>query len=45
MNVGALVFMLAAWVVVLGIMVWSFSKLLRLPPPGQEGSQSPGGTS
>jgi hypothetical protein len=41
MNVGALIFMLCAWAVVLGILVWSFAKLLRpgakseeTPPPG-----------
>jgi hypothetical protein len=30
-NTGALIFMLAAWAIVLGLMVWSFTKLLRLP--------------
>jgi hypothetical protein len=41
MNTGALVFMLGAWAVVLFILIWSFTKLLReppehekLPPPG-----------
>jgi predicted PurR-regulated permease PerM len=41
MDIGALVFMLFAWAVVLGILVWSFARLLRsdpkheqLPPPG-----------
>jgi hypothetical protein len=41
MNGFALGFMLGAWIVVLGILVWSFTKLLRsdpkheqLPPPG-----------
>lgn len=32
MNIGALIFMLAAWVLVLGLTVWSYWKLLRLPP-------------
>lgn len=31
MNTGALVFMLSAWTVVLGILVWSYAKLLRQP--------------
>lgn len=35
MNTGALIFMLSAWVVVLTILIWSFSKLLRQPPPGE----------
>jgi hypothetical protein len=41
MNPGALAFMIGAWVVVLGLMFWSFSRLLRAdpskehpPPPG-----------
>lgn len=41
MNRGALIFMLCAWAVVLSILIWSFTKLLRsdpkhehLPPPG-----------
>jgi hypothetical protein len=41
MNIGALIFMLCAWTVVLSILVWSFTRLLRtkpehehLPPPG-----------
>ncbi|MEZ4455637.1 MAG: hypothetical protein R2882_03665 [Gemmatimonadales bacterium] len=41
MRTGALIFMLVGWTVVLSIMIWSFSKLLRsdpehekLPPPG-----------
>ena len=41
MNIGALIFMLCAWAVVLGMLVWSFAKLLRPggmnvepPPPG-----------
>lgn len=36
MNIGALIFMLFAWLVVLGILVWSFARLLRMPPPGQD---------
>ncbi len=40
MNTGALIFMLSAWVVVLFILVWSFTKLLREPPPGED-PQSP----
>ncbi len=35
MNTGALIFMLTAWAVVLTILVWSFAKLLRQPPPGE----------
>ena len=41
MKLGALIFMLSAWTVVLGIMLWSFRRLLRAdpehehpPPPG-----------
>lgn len=41
MNTFAVIFMLGAWVVVLGMLVWSFAKLLRPggknvepPPPG-----------
>ena len=41
MKPGALIFMLCAWAVVLGILIWSFAKLLKqdpkheqLPPPG-----------
>lgn len=41
MRIGALVFMLGAWAVVLTLLIWSFTKLLRsepdrehLPPPG-----------
>jgi hypothetical protein len=41
MGLGALIFMLCAWAVVLSILVWSFRKLLKsdpkheqLPPPG-----------
>ena len=40
LGTGAAVFMIAAWSFVLGLAVWSFSKLLRapkgekLPPPG-----------
>ncbi len=37
MNIGALIFMLCAWAVVLTILVWSFWKLLREPPPGEDG--------
>lgn len=40
MNHFALVFMLSAWLVVLGILVWSFAKLLKLPPPDHS-SQPP----
>ncbi len=43
MNAGALAFMLTAWVVVLGILVWSYTKLLRQPrnpaPPPQEAAE------
>ncbi|MCG6989614.1 MAG: hypothetical protein LJF06_15745 [Gemmatimonadetes bacterium] len=41
MNKGALIFMLCAWAVVLGILVWSFAKLLRLPPPGNDHTPPP----
>ena len=41
MTTGALIFMLAAWAFVLGLTLWSFSRLMRsdaskepLPPPG-----------
>ena len=40
MNIMALIFMAGAWIFVLGLTAWSFSKLLRtpqeeeLPPPG-----------
>ena len=38
MNLGALIFMLCAWVLVLGILVWSFAKLLR---PGGKHEETP----
>jgi hypothetical protein len=41
MKTAPLIFMLCAWAVVLGILFWSFARLLRsdpeheqLPPPG-----------
>ena len=41
MSTGALIFMVAAWVCVLGLAAWSYSRLLKgdpshepLPPPG-----------
>jgi len=40
LGTGAAVFMIAAWIFVLGLAVWSFWKLMRapkgekLPPPG-----------
>jgi len=40
MNTTALVFMIGAWVFVLGLALWSFRKLMstpqdeKLPPPG-----------
>jgi hypothetical protein len=41
MSLGALIFMLSAWALVLGLTVWSFYRLMRagpshekLPPPG-----------
>ena len=40
MRSGALAFMLGAWTVVLGLMFWSFRRLMKaptgekLPPPG-----------
>jgi hypothetical protein len=40
MSAGSLLFMLSAWVFVLGLTVWCFWKLMRtpqeekLPPPG-----------
>ena len=41
MNTTALIFMLAAWIFVLGLTVWCFYRLMRsepenepLPPPG-----------
>ncbi|HEY9517654.1 MAG TPA: hypothetical protein VIQ98_00250 [Gemmatimonadales bacterium] len=40
MRLTALIFMLAAWTFVLGLMVWSFYRLMKtpenekLPPPG-----------
>jgi hypothetical protein len=42
-NIGALIFMLAAWAVVLGLAVWSFWKLLRLPPLSDDESAGPDG--
>jgi len=39
-NTTALIFMLAAWIFVLGLTVWSFYRLMKspeeekLPPPG-----------
>ena len=45
MNIGALIFMLCAWAVVLGILVWSFARLLRMPPPDQEARPPDDGTS
>ena len=38
MNTFALIFMLGAWVVVLGMLVWSFAKLLR---PGAKNEETP----
>ena len=38
MNIGALIFMLCAWAVVLGMLVWSFAKLLR---PGAKNEEGP----
>ena len=40
MNTTAIIFMTGAWVFVLGLVTWSFRKLLstpqeeKLPPPG-----------
>jgi type IV secretory pathway TrbD component len=41
MSTGALIFMLIAWVAVLGLTVWSYAQLMKapketehLPPPG-----------
>jgi heme/copper-type cytochrome/quinol oxidase subunit 2 len=40
MSTGALLFMLAAWIFVLGLTAWCFWKLMqtpqeeKLPPPG-----------
>ena len=40
MNPTALIFLLAAWIFVLGLTVWSFKRLMstpeeeHLPPPG-----------
>jgi len=40
MNPTALIFLLAAWIFVLGLTVWSFKRLMstpeeeQLPPPG-----------
>ncbi len=40
MSLGSLLFMLIAWVCVLGLTVWSYRKLMqtpqeeKLPPPG-----------
>jgi hypothetical protein len=39
-NTTALIFMLAAWIFVLGLTIWSFYRLMKspeeekLPPPG-----------
>lgn len=38
MNAFALIFMLGAWAVVLGMLVWSFAKLLR---PGAKDEGGP----
>ena len=32
MSTGALIFMLAAWSVALGLVAWSYTKLLKAPP-------------
>lgn len=40
MNTTAIVFMTGAWISVLGLLIWSYRKLLsmpqeeKLPPPG-----------
>ena len=40
MRTTALIFMLGAWACVIGLVIWSYSKLLstppeeKLPPPG-----------
>ena len=40
MNRTAIIFMAGAWIAVLGLLVWSYAKLLatprdeKLPPPG-----------
>jgi len=48
MSRGALIFMLCTWTAVIGLAVWSYSRLLRAasrrkkdPPPG-ESPQPPG---
>jgi hypothetical protein len=41
MSAGALIFMLTAWAVVLGLLIWSYGRLLRLPPPSGPGSDPP----
>ena len=42
MSAGALVFMLGAWALVLGLTGWCFWKLMRTPP---EETPPPPGTS
>lgn len=32
MNTGALLFMLTAWVCVLGLTIWAFARLMKAPP-------------
>ena len=32
MSTGAIIFMASAWAVVLSLMLWSYSKLLKAPP-------------
>ncbi len=41
MSIGALVFMLGAWAIVLGLTFWSFWKVLRLPPARGDEPQLP----
>jgi len=41
MSTGALLFMLAAWAVVLGLTAWSFVRLMK-SDPGREAAPPPG---
>ena len=35
MSTGALIFMLAAWAVVISLVAWSYGKLLKAPPQNE----------
>lgn len=41
MSAGALIFMLTAWALVLGLLFWSYRRLLQMDPPGTTDSDGP----